>query len=140
MLAKYQKFAPLIIRLGLAIVFFLFGLHKLSVPTQTTAEIQLLYNLSIGSASAINFYVGLLEITIALLLVTGWKLQLAALAASAMTFFIFISLVIKSGALQSSNPFKIIDPNLYRDLGLSAAGLALFLLAGGQDKNQDQQQ
>ena len=54
-----NKYASLVLRLGLAIVFGLFGYQKLSVPEQTRAEIQLLLDIGLGSAAAINFYLGL---------------------------------------------------------------------------------
>ena len=56
--------ALLVLRIGLAIVFLLFGFQKLSSPSQTTAEIQLILNfMPLAGAAAINFYLGLLEIS-----------------------------------------------------------------------------
>ncbi|MEK7150850.1 MAG: DoxX family protein [Patescibacteria group bacterium] len=123
---KFQRFAPLVMRLGLAIVFLLFAYQKLSLSTasQGSAEIQLLFSLGIGPAAAINFYVGLLEIFIGIFLLSGFQVRIAGLIASGMVFFIFIAYLRQQGLS--------IQPDLYRDLGLSAMGFALFLLGNGK--------
>ncbi|MBI2052990.1 MAG: DoxX family protein [Candidatus Ryanbacteria bacterium] len=124
---KYQFIAPYILRFGLAVVFLLFGINKLRLQgSQGTAEIQLLFDLGLGTAAAINYYVSLLEIAIGIFLLTGWKVRLAGLIAGAMTFFIFTSYFVQKG-------FSI-NPDLYRDLGLTAAGLAIFLI--GKSKKE----
>lgn len=119
---KYKSFAPLLLRAGLALVFLLFAYHKLHLHTtgQGVAEVQLLFNLGLGTASAINFYTGLLELAIGLMLVMGWHIRLAGLISSGMIFFIFISYLYQQGVS--------IRPDLYRDLGLATMGLAIFLL------------
>ena len=125
---RFSRFAPLLLRLGIALVFLLFAYHKLNLDTtgQGVSEIRFLFGLGLGSASAINFYVGLLELAIGIGLVIGWQVRLFALIASGMIFFIWISYIKAQG-------FGI-QPDLYRDLGLAAAGLALFLLGNGDRK------
>lgn len=115
--------APFFLRLGLGLVFILFGYHKLSVPTQATAEVQLLLNIGIGSASAINFYLGLVEFMIALALFLGFDSALSSFSAGFLTIGIFTSLVFKYGINQ--------DPTLNRDVGLIGAALALWLIGPG---------
>ena len=125
---RYTHLAPWVLRFGLAIVFILFGVHKLQAPAQTASEVQYLFNLQLKFATFINFYVGLLEIGVALLLFSGKKIRLAGLLAAGMTFMIFLSFVVKNKGLG-------VDPNLYRDLGLSGMGLALFFLGKGEKEN-----
>ncbi|MBI2591453.1 MAG: DoxX family protein [Candidatus Brennerbacteria bacterium] len=115
--------APLFLRLGLGLVFILFGYHKLSVPGQATAEVQLLLNIGIGSASAINYYLGLVEFIIAFGLFLGVYSKALSFAAAFLTIGIFTSLVFKYGINQ--------DPTLNRDAGLIGAALALWLIGPG---------
>ena len=120
---KYQKYAPVFLRFGLAIVFFLFGIQKLSNPSQTTAEVQLLTNFELADAAAINYYLGLVELCIAASFILGFKVRLFALVSSVMVVMFFLSFLAKYGIS--------INPDLYRDLGLIGASVALFLLGAG---------
>lgn len=116
-------YAPLILRLGLAIVFFLFGYQKLSVPEQTRAEIQLLLDIGLGSAAAINFYLGLMELLIALGFVFGAFIKYLAPLAAFLLFGFFSSFLWKYGLS--------VDPTLFRDIGLLGGALSLWLTGGG---------
>lgn len=127
---RYSSYAPLFLRLGLALVFLLFAYHKLNPATfgQGASEIRFLYDLGIGSSSALNYYVGLLELALGIFLLTGWHARLAGLVASGMIVFIWISYVRAQGLG--------VQPDLYRDLGLAGAGFALFLLGNGKKKTE----
>lgn len=120
---KKLDYALLMLRVGLAIVFLLFGYQKLSAPSQTTAEIQFVLNLGIGSAAAINFYLGLTEIIVALALITGIKTRLIGAIAAFLTAGFLASFLFKFGLS--------INPDLYRDVGLTSIGLALAILGAG---------
>lgn len=122
---KKLNWALLILRIGLAVVFLLFGYQKLSSPAQTTSEIQILLNfLGLGAASALNFYLGITEVTIGLGLILGIKVKLLGFLAALLTTMFFGSFLIKLG-------FSI-NPDIYRDIGLTAAGIALGILGGGK--------
>ncbi|MCH8741667.1 DoxX family protein [Patescibacteria group bacterium] len=120
---RFQKFAPLLLRFGLATVFLLFGVQKLINPSQTTVEIQLLLNFELADAAALSFYMGLFEILIALAFIVGLKVRFSALVSSLLISIFFISFLVKYG-------FSI-SPDLYRDIGLLGASMALFLLGAG---------
>jgi len=120
---RFQKFAPVFLRFGLAVVFLLFGLQKLINPSQTTAEIQLLLSFELADAAALSFYMGLVEILIALAFIVGFKVRFFALVSSLLVSMLFISFFVKYG-------FSI-NPDLYRDIGLLGASGALFLLGAG---------
>ena len=122
-LDKSKNWASFLLRWGLAVVFILFGYQKLSIPEQTRAEIQLLLDIGLGSASAINFYLGLIEIMIAISFVLGIFIKKTSLLASLMLLGFFSSFLWKYGLS--------IDPTLYRDLGLLAGSLALWFLGSG---------
>ena len=122
-LDKSKNWASLLLRWGLAVVFILFGYQKLSIPEQTRAEIQLLLDIGLGSASAINFYLGLIEIMVAISFVLGIFIKKTSLLASLMLLGFFSSFLWKYGLG--------IDPTLYRDLGLLAGSLALWFLGSG---------
>ena len=83
---KLKSWAPVFLRLGLAAVFLVFGLQKLSFPSQGTAEIQQIFTsvageqlLSLGAASAMNYYMGLFELMLGISLAAGDPLGGAAL-------------------------------------------------------------
>lgn len=117
------RFAPLIIRIGLAIVFILFGLQKLSNPSQTTAEIQLLLNWKLSNVAALNYYLGLTEIILAAAFFIGFKIRIAAVIAGFLLILFLSSFLAKYG-------FSI-NPDLYRDVGLLGAAISLFLTGAG---------
>lgn len=122
---KKIDIALLVLRIGLATVFLLFGYQKLSVPAQTTSEIQLLLNfLGLAAASAINFYLGLTEIIVALALLIGIRARFFGIVAALLTASFLASFLLKFGLS--------INPDLYRDVGLTAIGLALSLLGAGK--------
>lgn len=120
---RFQKFAPVALRAGLLIVFFLFGLQKLAHPGQTTAEIQLLANLDLADAAAMNFYLGLTEILVAVSFLLGLKVRVSSCVGFLLVSLFFLSILAKYGAS--------INPDLYRDIGLAGANIALFLLGAG---------
>ena len=120
---KYQRFAPLILRIGLGLVFVLFGIQKLSHPGQTTSEVQLLTNFELVDAAALNYYLGLTELCVAISFLLGFKVRLFAPIAFLMVAMFFLSFLSKYGAS--------LNPDLYRDIGLAGASIALFLLGAG---------
>jgi cytochrome c oxidase subunit 2 len=121
--AKYQRFSPLFLRIGLAVVFVFFGIQKLANPGQGTSETQLITNFELADAAAINFYLGLVEIAIAISFVVGFKVRLFAIVSSLLIVTFFLSFLSKYGVS--------LNPDLYRDIGLIGASIALFLLGSG---------
>lgn len=121
--ARFKQYSPLVLRLSLAVVFFLFAFQKLSVPEQTQAEIQILFDFGIGSAAAINFYMGLLEMIIALGLIFGAYVRVVSGLAALSLVGILISFLKKYGVN--------VDPGLYRDVGLLGAAISLWLTGAG---------
>src|SRR3989344_1299094 len=119
---KLKPYAPLFIRLGLAAVFLLFGYHKLSEPEQARAEIQLLLDMGLGSAAALNYYVGLFEMIVGISFIVGWGIKYTAPLAT-LSLLGILGAILRSGVT--------IDPNLYRDLGLIGAALSLWLTGAG---------
>ena len=77
----------------------------------------------LADAAALNFYLGLLELVIAGVLILGYKIRFFSMIASLLIAFLFISFFTKYG-------FSI-NPDLYRDIGLLAASIILFLLGAG---------
>ena len=104
-------------------MFVLFGIQKLSHPEQTTAEVQLLTNFELVDAAALNFYLGILELFVAASFLLGFKVRLFALISFLMVAMFFLSFLSKYGLS--------LNPDLYRDVGLSGASIALFLLGAG---------
>jgi len=120
---RFRKYAPLVLRVGLAVVFILFGLKKLISPSQATAEIQLLMNFGLADAAALNFYIGLLEIIIAMAFFIGFKVRVFAIFAGVLLTMFFVSFFAKYGLS--------INPDIYRDIGLLGGAITLFLLGAG---------
>src|SRR3989337_968094 len=94
---KYQRFSPFFLRIGLAFVFLFFGSQKLFNPGQGTSETQLITNFELADAAAINFYLGLVEIAIAVSFVLGFKVRLFAIVASLLIITFFLSFLFKYG-------------------------------------------
>ena len=128
MMEKLKPYAPLFIRIGLGIVFILFGYHKLSAPEQNRAEIEELFGFGPGSTAAINYYTGLVEIVIGLALIAGFYMKYAAPLATLMLAVIFIAF---TKANLESETGTLSDPNLYRDIGLTGAAISLWLTGAG---------
>jgi len=127
---KKLNIALLILRIGLGVVFLLFGYQKLSNPSQTTSEIQLvLAFIPLAGAAAINFYLG--EVTVSIGLLTGIYARFFGIIAALLTTSFFASFLIKFG-------FSI-NPDLYRDIGLTAIGIALGILGAGNYKLKKKQ-
>lgn len=120
---RLRPYAPLFLRLGLGIVFFLFGFQKLSTPEQGQAEVQILLNIGIGGAAAINFYLGVTEMLISISLLLGAFVRYGALLATLLVIMFFTSIVSKYGISQ--------DPTLNRDIGLAGAAFTIFLIGAG---------
>ena len=120
---RYQNYAPLALRIGLAIVFILFGIKKLADPSQTTSEIQLLLQLDLVDAAALNFYLGLIELAVASGFIVGFKVRILSIVSGVLVTSFFLSFIAKFGAS--------INPDLYRDIGLLGGSVALFLLGPG---------
>lgn len=119
----HEKFAPLFLRIGLAFVFLFFGIQKLTNPGQGTSETQLITGFELADAAAINFYLGLVELVIAVSFVLGFKVRLFAFVSSILVITFFLSFLTKFGVS--------LNPDLYRDIGLIGASIALFLLGSG---------
>lgn len=123
---KLSWLAPIILRFGLAVVFILFAIHKLTPANagQGAAEIEQLFGIGRELSRPLNFYVGILEALIALALITGIQVRLAGFLAGSMITTIFV-------AYANFKGLKL-TPDIYRDVGLAAAGFAVFLL--GNDR------
>jgi len=119
----YQRFAPVFLRVGLAFVFLLFGIQKLTHPGQATSETQLLTNFELADAAAVNFYLSLIELGIAISFIVGFKVRLFSFISSLLVATFFVSFLSKYGVS--------LNPDLYRDIGLLGASIALFLLGSG---------
>ncbi len=125
---KLKISAPLFLRAGLGTVFLLFGLQKLIFPAQGTSEIQLIFTsepwqwtMSLGMASAMNYYIGLAEIMLGISLFAGWMIPYAAPAGALLILGIFASIWFKYG-------FNTEDKTILLDAGLIGAALALWAL------------
>lgn len=129
---KFKPYAPVFLRFGLALVFLVFGFQKLSFPSQGTAEIQLIFTsaggksfLTLGMASAMNYYMGLFELMLGISLTLGWMIRWAALFAALMVVGIFASILFKYG-------FNSSDKTLLLDAALVGAAAGLWALGAGK--------
>ena len=120
---RLQNYAPLFLRFGIGLVFLLFAVQKLGTPEQGRAEIQILLNLKLGSASALNYALGVAELMVAASFFTGTLIRWSSLLATFMILMFFGGLVSKYGFSQ--------DPTLNRDIGLLGGILTLWLLGSG---------
>ncbi|MBI3685061.1 DoxX family protein [Candidatus Azambacteria bacterium] len=125
---KLKRYSPVLLRCGLGVVFLLFGAQKLMFPKQGTSEIQLIFTLeswqwtmSLGMASAMNYYIGLCEGMLGISLFAGWMTRYAAPMAAFLVVAIFGSITFKYGLNTS-------DKTLLLDAGLIGSALGLWAL------------
>lgn len=107
--------STLILRIGLGLVFLLFGLGKFKgdAYAKTTKSLQIVKSLPISPDTTV-LLIGSLEILIATLLLLGLYTRLASLLAS--LHLISILLI-----------FGLTNIDILRDIGLLGAALSLFL-------------
>jgi len=138
-LEKMKQYAPLFLRLSLAVVFLLFGFQKLMFPGQGTAEIQQIFTtesgtMSLGIASALNYYMGLFEAMLGIALALGMFIRRLAPLAALAVLGIFVAILFTYG-------LNTEDETLLFDVGLVGAGLALWFLGAGSlsfdNRNQE---
>jgi len=121
---KLLPYASVFLRFGLGLVFLLFAYHKLSIPEQGRVEIQgILSFLNLGAVAAMNYYLGIAELLIAISFFLGWQIRWFAPLAAVLIGGFFASIMLKFGLTN--------DPNLYRDVGIFGGAIALWLLGAG---------
>ena len=118
-----RPYAPLFLRLGLGIVYLLFGLQKFTDAVQGQANVRLLLDIGPGAASVVNFAFGVIEILIAASFLLGAFVHFWAFVATVLTVTVFFGIVAKHGLS--------LDPTLDRDFALIGANIALFLTGAG---------
>lgn len=119
-----MRYSILPIRVGLGLVFLMFGFDKICNPAGSLAEIMNIFaSWDFESARAFAFTLGIVEIAIGLGIFFGFFTR--ALALVATIFFILILL----GQWGSS----ALD---YRDIGLLGMSISL-LISGAGDKSLD---
>ena len=121
--AKLTPYAPLFLRLGIALVFITFGAQKLITPAQTRGEIQLLLNLGLGPVSVLNYYLGLTEVITGIALAVGVFVNIFAPVAVFLATSFLVSFFLKY-------QFHF-DPGLYRDFAVIGGAAALWLYGAG---------
>ena len=123
--ATLKPYAPLFLRVGIGVVFFLFAIDKLNPATavRPVAEIELILGLSRDAAMLFSRSMGTLELFIAVSFLLGSRIRWIAPLAAGMLVGIFSSTTLTFG-LQN-------DPGLFRDIGLLGGTLTLWLLGAG---------
>lgn len=123
---KWKPYAPLAIRIGLAIILLLFGYHKLNPLTvsQGRGEIEIIFGFPLTAAAPINYYVGLFEVITGSALLLGWRIARTALLATGLIGAIFAAITISIG-------WNTQDTTLIKDVALTGAGFALWILGAG---------
>jgi uncharacterized membrane protein YphA (DoxX/SURF4 family) len=110
---KLDYLAPLVLRLGLAIVFAWFGLQQLTDPGSWIAFVPAFTTNPLISPETIILLNGWLEVVGAVLLVMGFQTRIVALVLGLHMLFI---------AIETGGAIGV------RDFGLTVACLALALL------------
>ncbi|SRR5258708_6949419 len=114
---KYKKFAPVVLRYGLAFVFLWFGGSQLRDQAMWTSYIpDWATNLSGQSVSTLVLINGLFEIIASVFLLMGFKVRIMA----SLLFLHLLTIVFELG-------FTSIG---VRDIGLSVAALSVALHGG----------
>jgi uncharacterized membrane protein YphA (DoxX/SURF4 family) len=115
---RMEKLAPVVLRVGMALVFFWFGTHQLQNPSMWISFIPKWLHVSTAVATKFVLMNGLFEIIGGILLVLGAYTRVVAFLLSLHLFGIAFSIGLNNiGA---------------RDLGLAVAAFAVGLLGGGK--------
>ena len=107
-----QRLPKLLLSLGLAFVFFYAGIASLLQPENWVGFVPTW--LDFDKFAFLKMY-SIFEITLAIWLLVGWELKIAA----GLTIFVLLGILIVSG----------LDEITFRDGGLLTSALALYLLA-----------
>ncbi len=124
------RYAQLVLRLGVGVVFLIFGLDKFrSEQTQLASWADWVpgwfSTLIGGRVGAFIHVLGAFEVLVGLALLTGYALFLAALLSS---LFLLATVL-----LSTAGPFfGKVDPSTIRDLGLLGGTLSLTLSAAAK--------
>lgn len=116
---KFKDAAPIVLRVGLALVFLWFALQQLMSPDMWTAVVpDYVVSISHLSAKTLVYFNGIFELVFGALLLFGLFTRVAALLLALHLIEIILS--VGYGAIG------------VRDFGLCVATFASFLLGGGR--------
>ena len=107
-----QKWAPVVVRIGMSLVFLWFGTQQLLNPEQWIGFVPPLAS-SIAPLNTIVLVNGLTEVILGLALIVGFQVRIASLLLAIHLFGITF--------------FMGLTPVGVRDFGLSVATLSIFL-------------
>lgn len=116
-LERYQSYAPLLIRVGLGLVFVYFGIDKFLRPEVWEGWIPPFIKASVPSATFLTMS-GVIEIVLGTMLIVGLLTRYAAL----LVAFFLVGVLATFGA----------DDITGRDVGLLGAALSLVLTGSGE--------
>lgn len=137
---RYAKYAPFILRIGLGVVFFWFGLDKLLRPWYWEGWMpSWMGSILPVSLTSFLYIQGIVELMIGVLLIMGLFTRVASLIASLILGGIISTFVFNANVIGHFTKFHIdgdiffliLTETLFRDLGLLAGAIALILLGGG---------
>lgn len=140
-LRESQKYVPFILRIGLGLVFFIFGIDKFFRPEYWIGWMpEWAINFVPFNINYFMYFQGFIEAIIGLLLIVGLFTQIAALTSATILGLIIITFVFNSTSISHFSQLHIdkdifpllLNGTMLRDLGLLAIAISLFLLGGGK--------
>jgi uncharacterized membrane protein YphA (DoxX/SURF4 family) len=111
---SYSRYAPVIVRIGMSLVFLWFGTNQLMHPTMWAGVVPAWVSaMTPGGASTVVHINGWFEIVAGLCLVVGFQVRLVAL-------------LLGLHLLGIASSFGVNSPIGVRDFGLTIATLSIF--------------
>jgi len=136
-LIKYQRYAPFILRMGLGLVFLVFGVDKIFRPDYWIGWIPNWFIIFIPfDVNYFIYFQGIIEAVVGLLLILGLFIRLASLISVLIMGSIIIILFFNPSAISHFSDLHIdkdifpliLNGTLLRDLGLLSIVEAMFYL------------
>jgi putative oxidoreductase len=118
--SKFKDYAPLLLRIGVGLIFIVAGWGKLNGIEGTTAFFD---GLGIPMAGVMAWVVGIVEFVGGIMVLTGFRVQLPALL---LAFVMLVAIL--TSKLDADNVFRA----MRLDLMLLLSSLVIFILGSGK--------
>jgi len=140
-LIEYQKYIPLILRVSLGLVFFVFGIDKFIRPEYWVGWMpEWMISMISFNINYFMYFQGVVETIVGVFLIIGLFTRISSFISGGILFLIVINFIFNPTTISHFSQLHIdkdifpllLNEIMLRDLGLLAIAISLFLLGGGK--------